>query len=148
MNLLRSPDGQSGLFFTAFGIVVAVLAFQYPLGTPARMGPGFFPFWLGILLTVSGGLVIVQALRAEPVRIAPLEWRSAAVITLAIVISASLLLTAGLLVAIPALVIISAFAGRTFKLLPVLITAAVLTAMAYAIFILGLDLRIPLFWGL
>jgi len=148
MNLLRSPDGQSGLFFTAFGIIVAILAAQYPLGTPARMGPGFFPFWLGVLLTVAGGLVIVQSLRSAPERIAPLEWRSAAIITLAIVISASLLLTAGLLVAIPALVIISAFAGRNVKVLPVAVTAAVLTAMAYAIFILGLDLRIPLLWGL
>ncbi|WP_201835422.1 tripartite tricarboxylate transporter TctB family protein [Microvirga zambiensis] len=148
MNLLRSPDGQSGLFFTAFGLIVATLALQYPLGTPARMGPGFFPFWLGILLTVTGSLVIVQSLRAESERIAPLEWRSAAIITLAIVISASLLLTAGLLIAIPALVIISAFAGRNVKILPVVITAAVLTAMAYAIFILGLDLRIPLLWGL
>jgi hypothetical protein len=145
-RILRSADGQSGLFFVAFGLVTAFIAARYPVGTPAQMGPGFFPLWLGILLSLAGGVVILQALRAQHVAIPPLQWRAAGFISLAIVVAGFLLLTAGLFVAIPALVAIASLAGRKFTLVRVVVTAIVLTALAYLIFILGLDLRIPLTW--
>jgi hypothetical protein len=145
-RILRSADGQSGLVFVAFGAVVAIVALQYPVGVPGKMGPGFFPLWLGILLVIAGGVVILQALRAEQVALPPVQWRAVACIALAIAVSGLLLLTAGLFVAIPALVAIASFAGRNVSLVRIVVTAITLTALAYLIFILGLDLRIPLTW--
>ena len=145
-RILRSADGQSGLFFTAFGLIVAIIARQYPVGTPGQMGPGFFPLWLGILLAVVGGVVIVQALRTEQVAMPRVEWRAAGFVTLAIVAAGVLLLTAGLFVAIPVLVVIASLAGRNVRVVRVVVTAVALTAMAYLIFIVGLELRIPLTW--
>ena len=39
-------------------------AANYPLGTAARMGPGYFPRILGILLIVLGAALSLRALRA------------------------------------------------------------------------------------
>ena len=145
-RLFRTPDGQSGLFFTGFGVLIAIGALQYPLGTPGQMGAGFFPFWLGLLLALVGVIVLLQAMRSEQDAMLPIDWRALGIITGAIVLSGLLLRPAGLLVSIPVLVIVSSFASRNLKPLAVIITAIVLTAMAYVIFILGLDLRIPLIW--
>ena len=56
MPAIRHPkDFLAGLIFVAFGIAAIVLGSGYPLGTAARMGPGYFPRILGILLIVLGG---------------------------------------------------------------------------------------------
>jgi hypothetical protein len=141
-----TADGQSGIFFALFGLFVAWQALQYPLGRGSQMGPGMFPLALGVLLVVIGLLVTARAMRAEQQAAPSFEWRSAVVITAAILASGSLLLTAGLFVAIPALVLISALAARNGRLPAVLVSAAVLTLMSWLLFIVGLDLRIPLFW--
>lgn len=143
----RTPDGQAGIFFTLFGVFVAWQALQYPLGRPSQMGPGFFPLGLGGLLVIVGLVVIIHATRASQDEAAPFEWRSAIVITGAIVTSGLLLLTAGLLVAIPVLVLGSSLAARNSRWSSVLISAAALTLTAWLIFIVGLDLRIPLYWN-
>lgn len=141
-----TADGQAGLFFALFGLFVAWQSLRYPLGRGAQMGPGMFPLALGVLLVVVGLLVTAKAMRAGHLAAPPFEWRSAIVVTAAILVAGALLLTAGLFVAIPALVLISALAARNSRLPAVLVSAAALTVMAWLLFIVGLDLRIPTFW--
>jgi hypothetical protein len=141
-----TPDGQAGLFFALFGAFVAWQSTQYSLGRASQMGPGMFPLALGVLLVVVGLLVTAKAVRAEQPVAPPFEWRSAVVITGAILLSDALLLTAGLFVAIPALVLVASLAARNSRIASVLISAAGLTIMAWLLFIVGLNLRIPLFW--
>jgi hypothetical protein len=43
----RPKDFYAGLLFVAFGVVAIIIARNYPLGTAARMGPGYFPRLLG-----------------------------------------------------------------------------------------------------
>lgn len=143
----QTADGQSGLFFTLFGAFVAWQATRYPLGTMARMGPGYFPLTLGLSLTLVGLGVTVRSVLASQQAADRLEWRSAIAVTAAIVLSGVLLLTAGLVVAIPVLVIASSLAAREQRWWATLATAVALTAMAYLIFILGLGLRIPVVWS-
>jgi hypothetical protein len=146
--LFRTPDGQSALFFTLFGVLTVVLGSQYPIGTPAQMGPGFFPVALGSLLTIVGIVVAIGAIRAgSAFEMAAVDWRALGAITAAILLAAVLLLTAGLVVAIPVLVIVGSLASRDFRPVRVFITAVVLTVMAWAIFIWGLGLRIPVWWN-
>ena len=55
MAVVRSPkDLVAGLMFIAVGIAAIVIASNYTLGTAARMGPGYFPRILGILMIVLG----------------------------------------------------------------------------------------------
>lgn len=146
--LFKSADGQSAIFFVLFGLLTAGVGRQYAFGSPSQMGPGFFPVILGCLLTLVGLIVAMQALRAKAdVDMVPVDWRALGAITAAVLFSAGTLLTLGLTVAIPVLVIVGSLASRSFRIVPVLATAAVLTFMAWAIFIWGLGLRIPIWWG-
>ena len=55
MPLIRNPkDFYAGVLFMSFGLAALVIARSYPLGTAARMGPGYFPRVLGILLLGIG----------------------------------------------------------------------------------------------
>src|SRR5713226_8433114 len=48
---IRSPrDFYAGLIFLLFGALAAYIARDYPIGSAVRMGPGYFPYLLGILL--------------------------------------------------------------------------------------------------
>jgi hypothetical protein len=141
----KTPDGQAGIFFTLFGLFVAWQSLHYPLGRPSQMGPGFFPLGLGSLLVIVGLIVIINSVRSIQANAEPFAWRPAIIITIAILASGLLLLTAGLFVAIPVLVLVASLAARNNRWPAVLLSAVGLTLMAWLIFIVGLDLRIPLF---
>ncbi len=66
MRFVRSPkDFLAGLLFIAVGIAAIVLATNYTLGTAARMGPGYFPRILGILMIALGAILALRSLRAH-----------------------------------------------------------------------------------
>src|SRR5258706_12148187 len=50
--------------FTVIGLAFAIIVkvSEYPMGTPSRMGPGYFPFVLGSIMAVLGGIIVFQAL--------------------------------------------------------------------------------------
>lgn len=54
MKARSQKDFLSGLMFTAVGIAFAVGATNFDIGGAARMGPGYFPLLLGILLAILG----------------------------------------------------------------------------------------------
>ena len=66
MAMIRHPkDFYAGLLFVGFGVAAIVIGSNYPLGTAARMGPGYFPRMLGILLIVLGAALSLAALRCR-----------------------------------------------------------------------------------
>ena len=58
MKIKSQKDFWSGLMFVVVGIVFAWGATNYSFGVAARPGPGYFPFGLGILLSLVGLLVL------------------------------------------------------------------------------------------
>jgi hypothetical protein len=62
MKIKSQKDFFSGVLFMGFGIAFTWGATTYKLGQADRMGPGYFPLMLGILMTVLGILIIVKAL--------------------------------------------------------------------------------------
>lgn len=61
MKIANYQDFFAGLFFILFGSLAAYLSTSYNMGTGARMGPGYFPFWLGVILAGIGVLVFLKA---------------------------------------------------------------------------------------
>ena len=62
--LIRSPkDFWAGLLFVALGVLAITVGSRYNLGTAARMGPGYFPRILGMLLVVLGVIITLRGLR-------------------------------------------------------------------------------------
>lgn len=62
----RRKDLAGGLLLAITGAAVALRATHYSLGTLNRMGPGYFPLALGVLLAVCGVLIVINALFASP----------------------------------------------------------------------------------
>lgn len=154
MNIKSQKDFFSGLMFTVVGAGFAWGAVGYNVGTGARMGPGYFPLMLGIVLALLGGLIMFKALVVETEdgdKIGKWAWKP-----LFFIISANLLFgimigglpsiglpPMGLVAGIFALTIVASLAGETFKLKEVLILSAVLAVGSYLAFVMLLKLQFP-----
>jgi hypothetical protein len=116
------------------------------MGTAAKMGPGYFPFFLGILMTILGLIVAVKALSATAAieAIPKFNWRVIAQITGSVVLYGLLLPRMGFLIAVVVLVLVSASASKEFTWKGSLINAAFLVIFTYSVFVVGLKLQFPL----
>ena len=65
MKIKSERDFWAGLMFLAVGIAFAWGATTYNFGSSARPGPGYFPFGLGVLLSLLGALELFKALTIE-----------------------------------------------------------------------------------
>jgi uncharacterized BrkB/YihY/UPF0761 family membrane protein len=132
------------------GLLMAILGFaaawyahgHYELGTPRNMGPGFFPFWLGLLLGVLGVLIALPALVRPGVRIA-VAWRTLACVIGSLVLFAAALKPAGLVLATAASVLLASLADRSMAWRTRLIAAAVIAALCWLVFSLALGMVLP-----
>jgi hypothetical protein len=154
VNIKSQKDFCSGLFFMCVGIAFAWGASTYTIGTGARMGPGYFPLMLGIVLALLGSVIVFRALAIETQdgdKVGRWVWRPVGYI-----VGANLAFgvmigglpglhipSMGLILAIFALTLISAKAGNEFKLKEVAVLSAILAAGSYVTFILLLKLQIP-----
>src|SRR5437879_13720115 len=87
MAIIRHPkDFFAGLIFVAFGIAAIVIGSNYPLGTAARMGPGYFPRILGILLILLGAALTLRALRLKGGSLPRWKWRPTLVVSGSVVL--------------------------------------------------------------
>src|SRR6186713_496303 len=133
--------------FVVVGVVFAVGATNYSMGTSARPGPGYFPLILSVLMALLGGFVLFKSLTIEVEGgdpIGAIAWRPLLVIVAAITVFGAALPRLGLVVTVPILILMTSLAGDEFKWKGVLATAIVLTVGSWAIFVLGLKLVIPM----
>jgi hypothetical protein len=146
MKIVRQKDFAAGLLYMAVGLAFAAASWGYRMGTASRMGPGYFPFWLGILMAVIGALVLVGALRAhaEPETLERWALKPLAVVIASVVVFGLLLNTAGLVVSIIALVVGSSLASHEFTWRATLLNTIVLIAFALIVFVYGLGLQFPI----
>jgi hypothetical protein len=154
VKIKSERDFFSGLMFMAVGIAFAWGAFGYRIGNAARMGPGYFPLLLGVVLTALGGFIVFQSLVFETEDgedVGPWAWKP-----LGFIIAANLafgvliggvpsigLPPMGMIAAVVAATFLSALAAGKFRVKEVAILAAVLSAGCYVAFIVLLDLRLP-----
>ena len=148
MKIKSQRDFWSGLMFICVGIAFAVGATNYSMGSSARPGPGYFPLILSAFMAVLGAVVLFKALTIETDDGDPIgafAWRPLIVIVAAIAFFGLALPRLGMLVTVPILIVITSLAGDEFHWKGVVINAIVLTIGAWAVFIAGLKLTIPLY---
>ena len=154
MKIKSQKDFFSGLMFLAIGIAFAWGATNYTIGEGARMGPGYFPLMLGILLAVIGLFIVFEAMVVETEDGEPIgkwAWKP-----LFFIIASNVVFgicigglprigipAMGLIVGIFALTFVAALAGEEFKVKEVFILSIVLAVMSYVAFILLLKLQFP-----
>jgi len=138
-KLLWAASG--GVAVTALGAAIALISASYPVGTIGRMGPGYLPLVIGILMVVLGLFILIGDLRAgadeEPIRMRPFFLVLAGVVAWGEIAPRF-----GLVPATIALVVIVAFAQERPRPLMTAVTAVVLSFMGVAIFIWGLGSRL------
>jgi hypothetical protein len=154
MKIKSQQDFFAGLMFMVVGIAFAWGATRYNIGEGARMGPGYFPLLLGIVLAGLGGFIIFESLVVETDDGEPIgswAWRPLAFILGANLIFGILLgglpslgLPAlGMILAIFGVTIIASLAGDEFNLKEVIILSVILCIGSYLAFIMLLKLQFP-----
>jgi hypothetical protein len=154
VKIKSQQDFFSGLMFLVVGVAFAWGATKYNIGEGARMGPGYFPLMLGIVLAGLGGFIIFESLVVETEDGEPIgswAWKPLGFILAANFVFGILLgglpsigLPAmGLVVAIYALTFLSSLAGDEFSVKENLILATVLAIGSYLAFIVLLKLQFP-----
>jgi len=147
LKIKSQKDFWSGLMFIGVGIGFAWGALGYSFGSSARPGPAYFPFGLGVLMSILGGSLLFSALTIETEDgdpIGPWAWKPLLVIVGAVAGFGIILPKLGMAASLPLLVFISAIAGDEFHWRDAIINAAILTFGSWLIFIKGLGLTIPL----
>ncbi|MBC5766257.1 tripartite tricarboxylate transporter TctB family protein [Ramlibacter albus] len=154
MKIKSQKDFFSGLMFMTIGVAFAWGSTTYNIGEGARMGPGYFPLLLGIVLTLLGGGILFESLVVETPdgeKIGKWAWRPLAFILLANFAFGVLLggvpalhiPAMGLIVAIIALTFISAFAGDEFNWKEIAVLSGILAVGSYLAFVWLLKLQFP-----
>lgn len=144
-------DRYGGALMILIGLGAAFEGIRYKIGTLSRMGPGFFPTVLGVLLALIGIALIAGAqpavARAGKAR-AIIDWRGPLCIVLSLLVFVVLGKYGGLVPATFAVVFISALGDRQNTVRDASVLAIVLVLASIAIFRVALRMQFSLFqWG-
>lgn len=145
MKIKDKKDFASGLMFIAIGSFFAILARGYQMGTAAKMGSGYFPFWLGVLLALIGLVVLIKSLSAnnEEHELGKWDWKTIMWVTGSVVLFAVILQYIGLILSIIVLVFVSSLASHEFNWKQTIVTSSIVLGISYGAFIWGLKLQFP-----
>ena len=158
MKIGHDKNFWGGVLFIAIGAMFALIARGLKfgdsvvlagctMGTPARMGPGFFPFYLGVILMLLGIVVLVSGLKVHPGddgKIEKFHWRPILFVLGAVVVFGLLLKPIGMLLAGVVLVLGASLGSYEFKFVKILVLGVALSIFCALVFVTGLKLPIPL----
>lgn len=132
-----------GGLLVLFGLWVAWQAWStLDIGTARRMGPGFFPLSVGLILAGLGAIVLAGSF-LQKVPMPEVDLRACLSVLASLAVFALLLKPLGLVPAIVGLVGIASLADRSTRVKQVLMLAAVLSLLCWLIFRLGLGMPLP-----
>jgi hypothetical protein len=141
------PDVLAGGIFVLIGGAFVVGALSYELGTPLRMGPGYFPLVVGAIVAALGLAIVLKGLVAgEVLSFGVVPWRAVVVIVLALLFFGFFVRRLGFVPTTAVTALLTTLASPRVRPLPAVAVTAGLTVASTLIFVVGLQLRIPL-WG-
>ena len=146
MHIRNQKDFWAGLMFIAFGLFFSGFGTRYTFGSAARMGPGYFPTVLGIILIALGAIVALTALapKAEEHKVARFSWSTIFLILGSVVLFGALLNKLGLVLSLIIVVVVSSYASHEFGWKATLVNTVVLIALCLLVFVYALKLQFPL----
>jgi hypothetical protein len=144
--VIRNPkDFGAGVLYIAFGAVGFYIGRDYGMGQASRMGPGYFPTVLSVLLMAFGLAAVIRSFLTDGEPLGAFAWKAAAYVVGSTVLFGLLLIPAGLIIALAVQILVAASASHYFKLewkaaglLVVLVTFCAL------VFAKGLGVPMPL----
>lgn len=148
MAFIRHPkDFWSGVLFTALGVFAIVAGAKYNLGTAARMGPGYFPRILGILMVVLGVVLALRSLRLQGTPIPRWHLRPTLLVLGSVVLFGLIVEKVGMAISTVVLIVLASAASHEFRPKEALISGVLLAALAVGVFLVGLGVQLPIWPG-
>jgi len=145
LRIRSQKDFASGLMFMLVGFGFSFVARGYSMGTAAKMGPGYFPFWLGIVLAILGALVLWGSLssKGEEDQLARWDIKTLLWILGAVVLFGLLLKPLGMVLSVIVLVLASSMASHEFSWKGAILNAVILVVISMGAFVYGINLQMP-----
>jgi len=133
-----------GVLLVALGVFVALYSLQnYDLGTAARMGPGYFPHYLGWILAGLGVLIALPAWFRRTAEKPQVQWKNLLVVTAALVLFAFTLRPLGLALATFLASFVASLADEDITWRGRLYVSAGVAVVTVGIFVGGLSMVLP-----
>lgn len=143
----KNRDFWAGIMLIGTGSGAIYVARDYVFGSSLKMGPGYFPSVLGGILILFGIYISLMGLRSKVKIKETISLRALIMLPISLILFGVLMQYTGFLPALVVLVFGSAFAGREFKFLEVLILTGFLALLSWSVFIWGMGLPYPLISG-
>ncbi len=139
-------DLLAGLIFVAIAAGFAWEASNYDMGRAIRMGPGFIPMTLAILLAVFGVMIITSGMKKdERIEKTPIPWKGIVLILAALVIFGEFGALLGLVPVVFIGTAVVALASAKNTPVSALTIAACMSALCWLVFKIGLGITLPTF---
>jgi hypothetical protein len=143
--IIKAPkDFLAGLMFLVIAAIAVLEARNYSFGTATKMGPGYFPVALGLVLGALGALLMLRSLVITGEKLDGLQWRPLGTLVLAIVGFGLIVTKLGLAVSLTLVTFASAFAYREVKLREAFALSIFIASISVLIFVYGLRMQLPI----
>jgi len=147
IRITNPKDFWAGALFVAIGVGTIILGSRYTLGSAARMGPGYFPRILGILLIVLGAVLALRGTRTSGPPLPRFHWRPLVVVLGSVVLFGAIVNWMGVALSTVILIVAASAASREFRPREALIAGVLLATLAVGVFVIGLQLQLPIWPG-
>lgn len=147
LAIRNSRDFLAGLIFLFVGVLAATLSRDYPMGSAMRMGPGYFPFLLGLLLALLGAAICLRSLALRGPGVEGVDPRALIFVLAAVAAFAATVESLGIVIAATLLLAVGASASRESRVGEVIVLTLLLVALTVGVFVYGLGLPFRL-WPL
>lgn len=140
LAIRNSRDFLAGLIFVFVGVLAAFLSRDYPMGSAMRMGAGYFPFLLGVLLALLGVVICLRSLVLRGPGVEGIDPRALILVLGAVAAFAATIESAGIIIAATLLLAIGAAASRESRYREVIALTLLLVVLTVGVFVYGLGL--------
>ena len=137
---MNKTDLVAGVLLILVSLFFALQSLELDLGTSRRMGPGYFPFVLAMVLGILGLAVIYGGFKSEKEPVGTIAWRGMAFILPAPIFFGLTVRGLGFVPALFLTTLIASFASTKMRPLGALVLAVVVTIFSTLVFSYGLGL--------
>ena len=144
MELIRHPkDFWAGVLFIVLGGGACLIALDYSFGTAGRMGPGYFPRALGLLLALLGLILLLRSFKLVGEKISFPTLMPLGIVLLSVFVFGIAVNFLGLVIATILLVLIASTASHEYRWKESVIASIALAIFVVIAFRYGLKLQLP-----
>lgn len=145
---VKSPqDLGAGLVFVTIGAAGVYFGQDLTFGSASRMGPGYFPILLSVLIILVGLIVALRGLTIKGPPVEPIQLRPVLFVVASVLMFGYLLDAIGLALTTIALTVVAAYARRDASLKEALLLGGGLAVFAVVVFVYALSQPLPAWWG-